>query len=42
MRRSFLLVGVLAAALVLASCAPGPNTAEKTADGSWRILFSPA
>ena len=30
MRRSTLLAAILAAALVLASCAPGPNTAEKT------------
>jgi len=33
MRRSLLLTAVLVAALVLASCAPGPNSAEKTPDG---------
>jgi hypothetical protein len=32
MRRSVLLVAVLAATLILAGCAPGPNSAEKTAD----------
>ncbi len=32
MKRSVLLVAVLAAALIMAGCAPGPNSAEKTAD----------
>jgi hypothetical protein len=51
MRRSVLFVLVLAAALVLASCAPGPNSAEKTADagghtagfflGLWHGFISP-
>ncbi len=36
MRRSVLLATVLIAALVLASCAPGPNSAEKTADADGR------
>lgn len=51
MRRSLLLVAILAAALVLASCAPGPNVAEKTPNaeghtagfllGIWHGLISP-
>ncbi len=51
MRRSVLFVLVLAAALVLASCAPGPNSAEKTPDaeghtagfflGLWQGFISP-
>ena len=51
MRRSILLTAVLAAALVLASCAPGTNSAEKTPDaeghtagfflGLWQGFISP-
>jgi hypothetical protein len=51
MRRSILMAAVLAAALVLAACAPGPNSCEKTpnADGHtagfllglWHGLISP-
>lgn len=51
MRRSILLVAVLIATLVLAGCAPGPNSAEKTADaegrtagfllGLWQGFISP-
>jgi hypothetical protein len=51
MRRSILLAGVLVATLVLAGCAPGPNSMEKTADadgktagfwlGLWHGLISP-
>ena len=51
MRRSVLLVAVLAAALIMAGCAPGPNSAEKTADseghtagfllGLWHGFISP-
>ncbi len=51
MRRSVLLIAVLVAAMVLASCAPGPNTAEKTPNaeghtagfllGIWHGLISP-
>jgi len=51
MRRSVLLIAVLVAAMVLASCAPGPNTAEKTPNaeghtagfllGVWHGLISP-
>jgi len=36
MRRSILLAGVLVATLVLAGCAPGPNSMEKTADADGR------
>jgi uncharacterized membrane protein len=36
MRRSIVLVGILAAVLVLSACAPGPNSLEKTADDSGR------
>ncbi len=32
MRRSIILATVLIATLVLAGCAPGPNSLEKTAD----------
>jgi len=51
MRRSIVLVAVLALALVLSACAPGPNTAEKTAAadghtagfflGLWHGFISP-
>lgn len=51
MRRSLLLAIILAAALALMSCAPGPNSVEKTpaADGHtagfllglWHGLISP-
>ena len=51
MRRSVLLAAVLVAAMVLASCAPAPNTAEKTPNaeghtagfllGIWHGLISP-
>jgi hypothetical protein len=51
MRRSIVLAAVLAAALVLASCAPGPNACEKTPNaeghtagfllGIWQGLISP-
>jgi hypothetical protein len=51
MRRSILLAGVLVATLVLAGCAPGPNSMEKTADadgktagfffGLWHGFISP-
>ena len=51
MRRSVLLAAVLVATLVLAGCAPGPNTAEKTPDaeghtagflmGLWQGFISP-
>ncbi|MGE5740650.1 MAG: hypothetical protein ACM32H_01330 [Candidatus Aminicenantes bacterium RBG_16_66_30] len=36
MRRSILLIAVLIAALGLAGCAPGPNSAEKTANAEGR------
>jgi hypothetical protein len=36
MRRSILLVAVLIATLVMAGCAPGPNSAEKTTDAEGR------
>ncbi|MBP1770752.1 MAG: hypothetical protein H6P96_1370, partial [Candidatus Aminicenantes bacterium] len=32
MRRSIALAAILIATLVLAGCAPGPNSLEKTAD----------
>jgi hypothetical protein len=52
MRRSALLIAIEATALVLVSCAPGPNSAEKTADaeghppagfflGLWHGFISP-
>ena len=51
MKRSIVLAGILVATLVLAGCAPGPNSAEKTADadgktagfflGLWHGLISP-
>ena len=51
MRRSIVLVGMLVALLVLSSCAPGPNSLEKTADadgktagfffGLWHGFISP-
>jgi hypothetical protein len=51
MRRSIILVAVLIGMLVLAGCAPGPNSAEKTPDadgrtagfllGLWHGLISP-
>ena len=36
MRRSIILVAVLIGMLVLAGCAPGPNSAEKTPDADGR------
>ena len=36
MRRSIVLVAVIIMALVLAGCAPGPNSVEKTADSEGR------
>jgi hypothetical protein len=51
MRRSIILTGILIAALVMAGCAPGPNSLEKTADdqgetagflfGLWHGFISP-
>jgi hypothetical protein len=51
MRRSLLLVAILGATLVLAGCAPGPNSVEKTANaegktagfllGLWHGFISP-
>jgi hypothetical protein len=51
MRRSIALTAVLIAALVLAACAPGPNSLEKTTDtegktagfffGLWHGFISP-
>jgi hypothetical protein len=51
MRRSIILTAVLIATLVLAGCAPGPNSLEKTANaegktagfllGIWHGLISP-
>ncbi len=51
MRRSVFMAAVLIAALILAGCAPGPNSAEKTADtegrtagflmGLWHGFISP-
>jgi hypothetical protein len=51
MRRSLLLVAILGATLILAGCAPGPNSAEKTANaegktagfllGLWHGFISP-
>ncbi len=51
MRRSVILATVLIATLVLAGCAPGPNSLEKTADadgktagfllGLWQGFISP-
>jgi len=51
MRRSIVLAGILVAALVLAACAPGPNSLEKTANadgktagflfGLWHGFISP-
>jgi hypothetical protein len=51
MKRSVLLTAVLVAALVLASCAPGPNSAERTPNaeghtagfllGLWHGFISP-
>jgi len=51
MRRSIVLVGILAILLVASACAPGPNSAEKTADadgktagflmGLWHGFISP-
>jgi hypothetical protein len=51
MRRSIALVVILAATLVLAGCAPGPNSLEKTANaegktagfllGLWHGFISP-
>jgi len=41
MRRSIILVTILVAALLMAGCAPGPNSAEKTpnADGKTAGFF---
>ena len=36
MRRSIVLVAVLAALLAASACAPGPNSLEKTADADGR------
>ena len=51
MRRSIALAAILIATLVLAGCAPGPNSLEKTADdegrtagfffGLWHGFISP-
>jgi hypothetical protein len=51
MRRSLLLVAILGATLILAGCAPGPNSVEKTANaegktagfllGLWHGFISP-
>jgi hypothetical protein len=51
MRRSIVLVGILTILLVASACAPGPNSAEKTADaagktagflmGLWHGFISP-
>ncbi|HOW86422.1 MAG TPA: hypothetical protein P5119_11205 [Candidatus Aminicenantes bacterium] len=51
MRRSIILAAVLAAALLLAACAPGPNVSENTKDadgttagffrGLWHGFISP-
>jgi LPXTG-motif cell wall-anchored protein len=51
MRRSIVLVAILAALLVVSACAPGPNSLEKTADadgttagfffGLWHGFISP-
>ncbi|MEN6560271.1 MAG: hypothetical protein ABFD52_05820 [Acidobacteriota bacterium] len=51
MRRSIILVAILVAALLLAGCAPGPNSAEKTPNaggktagffyGLWHGFISP-
>jgi hypothetical protein len=51
MRRSLLLVAILGATLILTGCAPGPNSAEKTANaegktagfllGLWHGFISP-
>ncbi len=51
MSRSIVLIAVLIAVLVMAGCAPGPNSAEKTADadghtagflmGLWHGFISP-
>ena len=51
MSRSIVLIAVLIAVLIMAGCAPGPNSAEKTADadghtagflmGLWHGFISP-
>ena len=51
MSRSIVLIAVLVATLVMVGCAPGPNSAEKTADadghtagflmGLWHGFISP-
>jgi hypothetical protein len=37
MRRSVLLVAILVTALLMAGCAPGPNTLERTANSEGRM-----